>query len=188
MLIILDPSWARCFWWYLRSHSKWLKIEMVAAATSRAIIIQLRKMFTIYGLPELLVSDNGSVLVSKEFKDFLKGNRIHHVTSAPYHPSSNGLADGSVLAFKKGMKKGMDNDLQRQLSSLLFHHRTTPHTTTGVSPAELMITTGEDKIGSHASRCRSTVVRKQEKQKEIGIYPPKRKASLCRCDMCTCEV
>jgi hypothetical protein len=83
MLIILDPSWARCFWWYLRSHSKWLKIEMVAAATSRAIIIQLRKMFTIYGLPELLVSDNGSVLVSKEFK----GNRIHLVTSAPYHPS-----------------------------------------------------------------------------------------------------
>jgi hypothetical protein len=52
------------------AHSKWLEIEMVAAATSRATIMQLRRMFAIYGLPELLVSDNGSVFVRRSWKIF----------------------------------------------------------------------------------------------------------------------
>ncbi len=41
---------------------------------------------------ELLVSDNRSVFTSAEFKDFVKTNGIWHTTSAPYQPSTNGLA------------------------------------------------------------------------------------------------
>lgn len=64
---------------------------------------------------------------------------ICHVTSAPYHPSTFALAERSVQTLKNGMKKGMGNDLQRHLSNFLFHYRTTPHTTTEVSPTELMM-------------------------------------------------
>ena len=103
----------------------------------------------------------------------LKGNGIRHVTSAPYHPPSNGLAKRSVQTFKNSMKKGIGNDLQRQLSNFLFHYRTTtPATTTGVSPTELMmgqpLKTRLDlmhpDVGAH-------VVRKQEKQKEYRDVP-----------------
>ena len=60
-------------------------------------------------------------------------------TSAPYHPSSNGLAERAVQTFKQGMKKFTDGDLRDRLSRFLTHYRTTPHTTTGVCPAELLL-------------------------------------------------
>ena len=75
-----------------------------------------------------IVTDNGPCFSSEEFTFFLKNNGILHLKSAPYHPS-----------FKQGMKKFTDGDLRVQLSRFLAHYRTTPHTTTGVFPAELLL-------------------------------------------------
>ena len=101
------------------------------------------------------------------------------MTSATYHPSSNGLAERSVQTFNNGMKKGMGNDLQRQLSNFLFHYRMTPHTTTRVSPAELMmgrqLRTRPDLMRPDVG---ARVVRKQKKQKEYRDVSCKEKVSL----------
>ena len=53
----------------------------------------------------MLVTDKASIFTSGEFKSFTKQNGIHHVTSAPYHPASNGLAECAVQAFKEFIKK-----------------------------------------------------------------------------------
>ena len=47
---------------------------------------------------------NGPQFKSEEFQMFLKRNRIKHLTSAPYHPASNGLAEPCVKSFKSAMK------------------------------------------------------------------------------------
>ena len=114
-------------------------MEVVPAATSAHTIQKLWSMFAIHGLPELLVSDNGSVFTSVEFQEFLSRNGVRHLTSAPYHPSSNGLAERAVQTFKDSMKKGLDDDVQKQLSRFLFHYRSTPHTTTGLTSAETLM-------------------------------------------------
>ena len=74
-------------------HSKWMEVEIVPATTSAHTIQKLRAMFATHGLPELLVSDNGTAFTSAEFEEFLSRNGVRHLTSAPYHPSSNGLAE-----------------------------------------------------------------------------------------------
>ena len=66
-------------------------------------------------------------------------NGIVHVTSAPYHPSTNGLAERAVQSFKQGIKRITGSTIQERLSRFLFQYRITPHTTTGVSPAELLM-------------------------------------------------
>jgi len=91
----------------------------------------------LFGLPQTIVTDNGPCFSSEEFTLFLK-NGILHLKSAPYHPSSNGLAERAIQTFKQGMKKFTDGDLRDRLSCFLAHYRTTPHTTTGVCPAELL--------------------------------------------------
>ena len=50
-----------------------------------------------------------------------------------------GLAERAVQTFKTGLKKSSPGDLERRLASFLFHYRTTPHSTTGTSPAKLLM-------------------------------------------------
>ena len=69
-----------------------------------------------HGLPQLVVSDNGTVFTSGEFKEFLERNEIRHVRSSPCHPASNGLAEWYVQTFKTTLKKSGDVDVQQQLS------------------------------------------------------------------------
>lgn len=69
----------------------------------------------------------------------MKQNGIHHVKSAPFHLSSNGLAERAVQTFKERMKKIKGDTLQTTQSRFLFSYRIIPHTTTGLSPAELMM-------------------------------------------------
>ena len=56
-----------------------------------------------------------------------------------YHPSINGLAERAVQSFKQGLKRTSGDSIQERLSKFLFSYRITPHTVTGVSPAELLM-------------------------------------------------
>ena len=57
------------------------------------------------------------------------------------HPqeSSNGFAERAVQSFKQGIKKTPGKNIQDSLSKFLFKYRITPHSTTGVPPAELLM-------------------------------------------------
>lgn len=121
------------------AHSKWVEVKVVKNATSATTIEQFRSIFATHGLPELLVTDNGATFTSSECKEFLALNGIRHVTSAPYHPATNGQAERSVQTVKEFLKKPSQEPLETRLSRFLFRYRITPHTTTGVSPAELLM-------------------------------------------------
>ena len=68
----------------------------------------------------------------------MERNGIKHILTSPYHPSSNGLAECAVQTFKNGIKK-LEGDVQERISRFLFRYRVTPHSTTGLSPAELLM-------------------------------------------------
>ena len=68
---------------------------------------------------------------------FCKKKGIKHITSAPYHPSTNGLVERAVQTFKQGMKKQGDGSVDTELARYLLSYRITPQSTTGESPAQL---------------------------------------------------
>lgn len=115
-----------------------MDVYPVTSATSANTIECLRKSFSSQGLPEMIVSDNGTCVVSAEFKDFMSKNGIEHITSAPFHPSSNGCAERAVQTFKSMMKKAGEGNISTKVSRVLFSYRITPQSTTGLSPAELL--------------------------------------------------
>ena len=61
-------------------------------------------MFAAYGLPDQVVLDNGPQFISSEFAIFLKQNGVKYIRSAPYHPSTNGLAERFVQSLKQNLK------------------------------------------------------------------------------------
>ena len=119
------------------AHTKWMDVHIVSSATSQSTIEKMRKTFATLGLLEMLVTDNGSVFTSSEVADFVKRNGIPHVTSSPYHPSSNGLAEHAVHTLKGGLKKLVCALLETKLARFLFKYRLTAQTVTGVLPAEM---------------------------------------------------
>ena len=123
------------------AHSKWLEVKVVNSATTTTTVEHLRSLFATHGLPEMIVSDNGFVFTSSGFLDFCcTKNGIKHVKSAPYHPASNGLAERVVQAFKEAMKGADPQEvLSARVSRFLFKYRVTPHSTTGISPSELLL-------------------------------------------------
>ena len=90
------------------------------------------------GIPNQIVTDNGPQFTATEFEQFCKKNGIHHILTAPYHPNSNGEAERFVQTFKNTMQKEKGK-MQLNLSKFRLRYRITPHTTTGKSPAELII-------------------------------------------------
>ena len=133
------PFLGHMFLILIDAHSKWLEVYQMRSITSSATIEQLRTMFAQFGLPDTVVTDNGPSFRSVEFDNFLQKNGIKHLQSAPYHPATNGLTERAVQIFKTGMKKMREGTLQERMARVLFTYRTTPHTTTGVTAAELLM-------------------------------------------------
>ncbi|XDV15015.1 hypothetical protein PO909_015169 [Leuciscus waleckii] len=127
------------FFVLLDAHSKWPEVEVMKCTSSMKTVEALRSIFGRFGLPQQLVSDNGPQLVSEEFEAFMKANGIQHIRSAPYHPSTNGLAEWFVQTMKQALKSTQGKgSLNQRLNTFLLSYRNTPHAITKVSPAAAM--------------------------------------------------
>ena len=120
------------------AYSKWLDVIPMSSITTSRTIEKLRIVFATHGLPHKIVTDNGPSFTSSEFKDFMTNNGIIHIKSAPYHPSTNGLAERAVKTFKQAVARISGESIQERISKFLFNYRVTPHSVTGVSPSELL--------------------------------------------------
>ncbi|XP_043212657.1 uncharacterized protein K02A2.6-like [Amphibalanus amphitrite] len=120
------------------AHSKWISAYLTPSATAEATIERLRMAFAEHGVPRVVVSDNAAVFTGEALRHFLARNGVQQVFSPPLHPKSNGQGESAVKVIKTGLQKRTDGSLQTRLSRVLFHYRTTPHSATGVTPAELL--------------------------------------------------
>ncbi|KAG6451048.1 hypothetical protein O3G_MSEX006918 [Manduca sexta] len=122
------------------SCSKWIEAINMKSTTSQAVIVVLRDIWSRFGIPRQLVSDNGTSFSSEEFKTFLKKNGVEQIFSAPYHPASNGAAENAVKICKRVIKKALKQNLNVDvaLCRFLLTYRNTEHYTTGESPAKIL--------------------------------------------------
>lgn len=126
------------------AFSKWLEcIHMNNGTTTQALIAKLKYIFSVFGIPTTLVSDNDVKINSTEFREFCSSNGIEYITSPIYHPASNGQAENSVRTCKKMLKcilkdNQTQTNVQNKLLSYLFTYRNTTHCVTGETPSKLM--------------------------------------------------
>ncbi|XP_055918601.1 uncharacterized protein K02A2.6-like [Eupeodes corollae] len=111
----------------------------MGSTTSEATIKALQNKFAIEGLPETLVSDNGSQFSSSVFAEFCHELGIVHIKTAPFHPASNGEAERMVRTFKTAIQKQISEGVNERdaLLTFLTSYRSTPNVT-GKSPSELL--------------------------------------------------
>ena len=127
--------------YFVDTHSKWPEVIPMSSMIARKTVDVLRSPFARYGVPEQIVSDNDPQFTSEEFQTFVKNNGIKHTTSAPYHLSTNGLAERFVQSFKQAIRsmKHEKKSIKEKLECSLLSYRNTPYPTTNEKPAILLM-------------------------------------------------
>ncbi|XP_039676230.1 uncharacterized protein K02A2.6-like isoform X2 [Perca fluviatilis] len=112
-------------------YSKWPEVAFASSVTTETVLGFLRSLFSRYGNPESVVTDNGP-----QFKD--RGITLIH--SSVYHPSSNGAIERFNRVFKGCIQAAILQNKPWKLATTEFlqAYRATPHAMTDASPFELM--------------------------------------------------
>jgi hypothetical protein len=123
------------------SHSKWPEAIPLTNTTAPDVVRALQGIFITHGLPTSLRSDNGPPFNSRIFTEYLEENGIEHHKGIPYWPRSNGEVERLNGTLLKSIRiaKQQQKDWKMELKNFLLQYRTTPHTTTGISPAEMLM-------------------------------------------------
>ena len=116
------------------------EVEIMNKTTAFHTIRAFEKVFARHGLPDTIKSDNGSPFQSKDVKDYLTTQGIHHHRVTPLWPQANGKVEGFMKPMGKAIRAAWaeSRDWQRELFAFLMNYRTTPHLSTGVAPTEML--------------------------------------------------
>ncbi|TWW59234.1 Retrovirus-related Pol polyprotein from transposon 17.6 [Takifugu flavidus] len=111
--------------------------RVTAPVISKALV----KFFTVFGLPMVVQTDQGTNFMSRVFAQVLKSLGIKHITSSPYHPESQGALERFHQTMKTMLKKccfESQKDWDDAVPFVLFAAREAVQESLGFSPAELV--------------------------------------------------
>ncbi|XP_075750004.1 uncharacterized protein LOC142814703 isoform X1 [Rhipicephalus microplus] len=118
-------------------YSFYFEIKDFRYTTARHLKEWCAKVFSVHGLPVKLCSDNGPPFSSQEFREFLHELGVTHVTSSPYHPRANGMAERAVQEAKTLLNKCSYNSPDFHLAMLEL--RNTPRDAILMSPVQRLM-------------------------------------------------
>ena len=118
-------------------YSNFIEVARVTAITARIIIKELKAVIARFGIPDILVTDNGPQFVSSEFSVFARTSEFKHVTSSPTYAQSNGKAENAVKTVKHLFKKCKDSGQTEYLA--LLDWQNTPTAGIGTSPGQRLM-------------------------------------------------
>ena len=113
------------------------EVFSMASTTAGAIISILKQTFARFGIPTFICSDNGPQFKNAQMEAFAREWGFTQITSSPYHPKSNGMAEMAVKVIKQLIKKTQESN--QDLYKGLLAYRNTPQTSSLKSPAQLLM-------------------------------------------------
>jgi len=128
-----------CLLILLDVYTKWLEIFPLRSATANKVIDCLNSCFCRFGFPRVIISDNGSQFVSKQYMEWCKIKGITPFYQSPYHACSNPTE--RYIGSLKGLIRALitrTKEWDLHLNEISFALRTAVNESTGFSPAYLM--------------------------------------------------
>uniref|UniRef100_A0A8C6LM93 Gypsy retrotransposon integrase-like protein 1 n=1 Tax=Nothobranchius furzeri TaxID=105023 RepID=A0A8C6LM93_NOTFU len=113
----------------------------LSSITTKAVIKALTTFFSVFGLPRILQTDQGTNFQSRVFNQVAKTLGITHVISSAYHPESQGALERWHQTLKSMLTKyclSTDRTWEEGLPFVLFAAREAVQDSLGFSPAQLV--------------------------------------------------
>ena len=121
--------------------TKWVEAVSYTSVTKQVVARFIRKeLICRYGVPNKIITDNGSNLNNKMIKELCDEFKIEHHNSSPYRPKMNGAVEAANKNIKKILQKMVVTykDWHEMLPFALHGYRTTVRTSTGATPFSLV--------------------------------------------------
>ena len=121
-------------------YSRWFDARIVRSTDAEHTIAALEDLFDVVGVPNSYMSDNGPPFFSHAFAEFAARQGFEHRKISPLWPRANGAVESLMKKLRRVEAIAEQSGLSRKhvLRDLLRVYRDTPHTSTKVSPADLM--------------------------------------------------
>ncbi|CAO2822820.1 unnamed protein product [Amaranthus hypochondriacus] len=122
--------------------SKW--VEAIATPTNDARVVSKffkDNIFARFGIPRILISDNGTHFIESKFEALLKKYGVHHRFALPYHPQTSGQVEITNREIKAILEKTVARsrkDWSQKLNDALWAYRTAFKTPIGTTPYRLV--------------------------------------------------
>ena len=116
--------------------SKFPVVKKLTNQTAGHVISLLKTIFSEYGVPATVYTDQGTQFVSQEFKQFALQYRFEVQHSSPRYPQSNGFIEAMVKVVKGIMEKTEESGSDPHLAMLIY--RATPIRPGQLSPGEML--------------------------------------------------
>ncbi|XP_057756294.1 uncharacterized protein LOC130975523 [Arachis stenosperma] len=122
-------------------YTKWIEAKPLASiSSSNCRKFMWRQVITRFGIPEVIISDNGTQFTDKKFMEFLNGLGIRQRFSSVEHPQTNGQVESANKVILSGLKKRLDSKKGAwadELAAVLWSYRTTEQSSTRETPFRL---------------------------------------------------
>jgi hypothetical protein len=89
-------------------HSRFVILRAIPDKRSATVGAVLFDIFTTFGFPRVVQSDNGAEFVNKVIRDLTSSAKVDHRLITPYHPRANGVAERTVQTATSTIKKMLD--------------------------------------------------------------------------------
>ena len=109
--------------------------------TTEAVAEALLDIYSRVGIPEEVLTDQGTQFMSECMQEVSRLLSIKGLTSTPYHPICNGLVErwnGTLKSMLKRLCQDQPKQWHRLINPVLFAYREVPQESTGFSPFQLL--------------------------------------------------
>lgn len=121
-------------------YSRYPIVKKISSTSCKVVIPVLKEIFSSFGIPTKLKSDNGPPFSSYEFKVFSEQVGFKHARITPLWPRANGICERFMRNLSKVLKNSsVDGKFDDELMEFLASYRSTPHTSTNRSPVSLLL-------------------------------------------------
>eukprot|EP00253_Pinus_taeda_P007776 PITA_07776 len=150
--------------------TKWVVDKVVSFPTEKVVIDFLfTEIFTRFGVPREIVSDNGLQFISNLVQGVMEKYKIWHRKSMPYHPQENGQVESINKVIESILTKTINmhrKDWDERLPEALWAYRTTWINSTRHTPYELVY--GKQGVEPHPALVREEAPAREEELETEG--------------------
>jgi ribonuclease HI len=97
----------------INKFSKWIEVRPLTSIRSEQTVAFFTNIIHRFGVPNSIITDNGTQFTGKKFLDFCEDNHIRVDWAAVAHPMTNGQVDRANDMILQGLKPWIYNNLNK---------------------------------------------------------------------------